>query len=135
MDGDTGDGRRRARTPVLAWLASALGLVLVAAMVGFLGWQSATRSEATPTIAARATAVGGSAGSHLVEVTVDNTGPIALARVHVEVALVDEAHVRETGMLAFDYIPGYSRRRGGVFFQLDPAGHRIRIGQITYVRP
>ncbi len=131
-----GAGSMRARTPLLEWMAAGLGLALLLAMLAIIGMEAVSGGTGeSPAIAVSATRVAAAPGGFLVEVEARNTSGGTAAAVQVEGALMDGETEAEASSLTFDYVPGHSRRKGGLFFTRDPRKHRLELRALGYQSP
>lgn len=123
-------------TPVLEWIAAAVGLVLTLTMLGFIGRQvpEPARDE-PPALQVRVERISEAAQAWVVEVTVENLSPTTAAAVQIEGALQDGEQVIATSQGSFDYVPGHSSRRGGLLFEQDPRGFELTVRALGYADP
>jgi uncharacterized protein (TIGR02588 family) len=113
----------KAKTPLLEWLASAVGLLLILGVAGVIARDAFNGSaEMAPDVTVAATRVHRSAAGFLVEFEVRNVSPVTAAQVTIEGKLPGG----ETSMATIDYVPGRSARRGGLFFSAEPRGLELR---------
>jgi uncharacterized protein (TIGR02588 family) len=128
--------RRKASTPALEWVAAAIGLLLLLILLAIIG-REAVGGEAAepPAIAVTAGRTVAAAGGHLVEIEAANASGATASAVQVEGALMAGDRAVETSRLVFDYVPGRSRRRGGMFFTQDPRRHRLELRALGYQEP
>jgi uncharacterized protein (TIGR02588 family) len=115
--------KAKAQPPLLEWIASALGLVLILGVMGVIARDAFNASaDMAPDIQVSATRVRPSDTGFLVEFEASNRSPITAAQVTVEGKLPDG----ETSTATIDYLPGRSARRGGLLFSADPRGVELR---------
>jgi uncharacterized protein (TIGR02588 family) len=113
-------------TPLLEWIAGAIGGVLVLVTLGVIGHEALFGDPSPPSVTVEAREVHAVKGGWLVEVEVINMGGSPAAAVVIEGELTPTGQPPETAEATFDYVPDHSRRRGGLFFSHDP-----RAGQLT----
>lgn len=113
-------------TPLLEWIAGAVGLTLVLLTLGVIGHEALMGDSSPPSIAVAAREVHAVKGGWLLEIDVINEGGSPAAGVAVEGELAAAGQPPETAEATFDYVPDHSRRRGGLFFSHDP-----RTGPLT----
>lgn len=107
-------------TPLVEWIAGALGLVLVLLTLGVIGHEALFGDPSPPSITVEAREVHAVKGGWLLEVEAINEGGSPAAGVAVEGELALAGRDPETAETTFDYVPDHSRRRGGLFFTQDP---------------
>lgn len=130
---DSGHGRVK---PALEWFAAGIGLALTLALVGFLAWQAFQKpGQLPPDITAEMGAVSEVEGGYVAEVVARNRGPSTAAAVVVTATLRDGEETLATGEITFDYIPGRSRNRGGLFFDRDPREYDLELRVMGYTEP
>jgi len=115
--------KTKAKPPLLEWIASALGLLLIFGVMGVVARDAFNGSAAmAPDISIAATRVRQAGAGFLLEFEARNLSPVTAAQVTIEGKLPDG----ETSMATIDYVPGRSTRRGGLFFSRDPRGAELR---------
>jgi uncharacterized protein (TIGR02588 family) len=115
--------KTKAQPPLLEWIASAMGLVLILAVMGVIARDAFNGSAGlAPDIQVAATGVRQSEAGFLVEFEARNLAPITAAQVAIEGKLPGG----ETSTATIDYVPGRSVRRGGLLFSADPRGLELR---------
>lgn len=113
-----------AKPPLLEWVASALGLVLILFVMGVIARDAFNGSAGmAPDIQVAATRVSQSQAGFLVEFEARNLSPITAAQIAIEGKLPGG----ETSTATIDYVPGRSARRGGLMFSADPRGIELRV--------
>jgi uncharacterized protein (TIGR02588 family) len=112
--------------PWLEWLASAIGLLLVAGIFGFIGWQALDDPNAPPMITVEIEAVTPVGHGYRVGFRARNSAGSAAAQVEIEGRITGREGAVETSRTTLDYLPGHSSRQGGLFFSLDP-----RVGDLS----
>lgn len=129
-------GRSRgASTPLLEWISGAIGLAILLATIGFLGWGAFTRGAETPALEAAVERVVSGASGHTVVVAVRNTSAAMAADVEVEgrLAAGDDSPLTSTAKI--DYVPGRSTRRVGLVFEAPPAAGALEVRVLGYREP
>jgi len=115
--------RQPPRTPLLEWIASGLGLLLIIGVTAVIARDAFNGSaDMAPDVTVAATRVRPSGTGFLVEFEARNVSPITAAQLTVEGKLPGG----ETSTATIDYVPGRSVRRGGLFFSEDPRGVKLR---------
>lgn len=122
-------------TPLLEWIAGAVGLGLVLLTLAVIGQEAMVGDSSPPNVTVEARSVQAVKGGWLVEIEVINSGGSPAAQVAVEGELTLAAKAPETAEASFDYVPDHSRRRGGLFFADDPRGGQLSLRAKGYVEP
>lgn len=120
----------------LEWAIAAIGLLLVVGTIALTLREAVRGGDAHPAIVVHADSVivlG--ASSYLVRFTAENRGE----RTASEVAVVGELRTApdstETSEVTLDYVPGGSRRRGGLFFRSDPRRGALQLRAAGFQDP
>ena len=128
--------RKAATTPALEWAAAGVGLLLLLIMLAIIGMEAVGgETEAPPAVTVTAGRIVAAPGGHVVEIEAGNSSGAAAAAVQIEGALMAGDSAIETSSLTFDYLPGHSRRRGGLFFTQDPRRYRLGLRALGYQEP
>lgn len=126
----------RAKRPMIEWIAGAVGLVLTLALLGFVGWQAFRGPEnAAPQIAVHIAGISQAGNGYVVEMRAENRVSQTAAGVEVQGTLTHGDGTTETSSTTFDYLPGYSEARGGLFFTSDPREAELQVRALGYRRP
>ncbi len=126
-----------ARTPLLEWIASGLGAVLLLILVGVIGREALTgETDALPAIEIRAMSVARAGSGYVVGIEAVNLSGGTAAAVEIEGVLSDGSGAAiETSSATLDYVPGRSVRSGGLFFREDPRRHRLELRALGFQTP
>lgn len=124
-----------AHTPALEWIAAGIGLLLAATAIWFVGREALVGDPTPPAITVRALEIRALPEGYLVTVDVRNLGSRPAAQVLVEGELTPPGAESEIVQTTFDYVPGRSTRRGGLFFREDPRGKPMRLYAKGFVDP
>lgn len=127
--------RPAARTPMLEWVAAGIGLLLAVSALYFVGREALAGDPAPPEVVLRALDIKALPSGHLVTVSIRNLGDRPAAQVLVEGQLTLPGGTTEIVETTFDYVPGHSARRGGLFFQDDPRQGSLRLVAKGFVEP
>lgn len=128
--------RKAAKTPALEWAAAGIGLLLLLAMLAIIGLEAVSgETDEPPAIAVTAGRIVAAPGGYLVEIEAGNSSGATAAAVQVEGALRAGGKAIETSSLTFDYVPGHSHRKGGLFFTEDPRRHELKVRALGYQAP
>ena len=115
--------KSKAKPPLLEWIASAIGLLLILGVMAVIARDAFNGSaDMAPDITIVAQAPEQQSGRWLVRFEARNNSPITAAQVTIEGALPGG----ETSTAVIDYIPGRSTRGGGLFFSADQRGVALR---------
>ena len=121
-------------TPILEWIAAAIGLIVLLATLGFVGSEAFRPDERPPQIVVERLDVHQTADGYLVRVRAINRGGSAAAQVVVEGELKGGGE-RETAEATFDFIADHSSREGGLFFESDPRRGDLALRAKGYAAP
>lgn len=100
----------------LEWSVFAFSLLLIAGVLGFLGYHALQESDAPPSFHIELGPAQQRDSLYALPVVVHNTGDQTAAGVHVVVKSGGEE-----AELVFDYVPRHSQRQGTVSFRARPA--------------
>ena len=136
QDGAASPARRGSGARVWENAVAALGALLVAGTLGYVGWHALTETATPPALAVRVTSMAPQAGAgYLVTFTVANGGDAAAAGVRVVGELWHDRDLLETGEAVLDYVPAHSASRGGLVFGRDPRQHALAVRATGWVEP
>lgn len=136
MASATPGGTGTRETPLLEWIAAGIGLLLTLIMVGVIGREALNGdSEQLPAIAVAATGIAPAAPGYVLAFEASNKTGGAAAAVEIEATLKDGDTIVETGKATLDYVPGYGKANGGVFFAKDPGRHKLEIRALGFQIP
>ena len=121
--------------PLLEWVVAALGVLLVAATIGYLALQALSRNTTPPDIRIEADPPLALESGWLVRFRALNRGGEPAAEVVIEGALSGSDGVVETSQATLDYLPPGSERAGGLLFSRDPGMFDWQIGAKGYAQP
>jgi uncharacterized protein (TIGR02588 family) len=121
-------------TPVLEWIAGAIGFALFAAAMAIMVVNS-FRPVEPPVVSIRAEAPVKVAGGFRVEFEVANSGDETAAGVVIEARLRSGGAVVEQHDVTLDFLAPRSMARAGVFLERDPAGLDLTIRASGYQHP
>jgi len=126
----------RGGTPVLEWVASGIGLALLLGLLAVLGREAFNReAEQLPAIDVAIRRILPAGSGFVVEIEAVNRAGGTAAAVEIEGALKSGGTSLETSSATLDYVPGHSRRRGGLFFREDPRRHQIEVRALGFQIP
>ncbi len=122
-------------TPLLEWIAAAVGLVLILAVLGVIAAEVLRGDQSEPRFEVRTLAVEPAGDGYRVHIAVTNRGDKPAAAVVVAGVLTGPGGETETAEATFDFLADHSRREGGLFFQNDPRRGALDLRAISYVDP
>jgi len=128
--------KKRSGTPLLEWVASGIGLLLTLSMLALL-LREALSGEAgqLPAIEVAIQRIAPAGSGFVVEIEAVNRSGGTAAGVEIEGQLKSGGASIETSSAVIDYVPGHSRRSGGLFFREDPRRHRIEVRALGFQTP
>jgi len=121
--------------PLLEWIIGALGLAIVAAVVGVLLYEAIAGDRSPPDVKLTVLSIAQRQNGFLVKIRAENNGGEPAARVEITAELVEGAKVVEASGTQFEHLPPHSAREAGVFFQRDPRQIEIRLQARGYEEP
>jgi uncharacterized protein (TIGR02588 family) len=121
-------------TPLLEWIAGAIGAVLFLAALAVLAAEGLA-TKAPPAIGARVVETHTQAGGWLVVFEAKNTGDQPAESVKFVLSLGNGEGAGERREMVIDFIGPRSSRRAGVFFTSDPGGRELHIEPQGYLEP
>jgi uncharacterized protein (TIGR02588 family) len=119
----------------LEWLVGVVSALLIIAMTGWIAGEAVLHQETAPEFRAEILAMQVVRVGFRVEFEIFNEGTSTAAGVKVRGELISGGQATETAETTFDYVPGRSSSRGGLFFSQNPAGGDIRIHALGYTEP
>lgn len=126
------DGRQGS---FLEWIVSGIGAALVVAIVAYLFYVEATSSKLPPVISVSVTSVQQTERDHVATFEAVNDSDATAANVRIEGTLRMDGRIVETAVANLDYLPGRSRRRGGLYFKEDPRDGTLTLQAKSYMVP
>lgn len=128
--------KKRAGTPLLEWVASGIGLLLTLGMLAVIGREALSReAEQLPAIDVAIQRILPAGSGFVVEFEAVNRSGGTAAAVEIEGELKSGGTSIETSSATLDYVPGHSRRSGGLLFSEDPRRHRIEVRALGFQTP
>lgn len=116
------------------WLVGGIGLLVLLALLAFLA-REAMAPPTPPDLVARVDSVSRGTSGWLAHVRVHNRGRATAVSVTVEGALVTAAGDTLRSETTLDYVPGLSRRGGGLLFDQDPRLGKLELRVAGYQEP
>lgn len=136
QQGEGSRGHSRETAPsIWEWLVAALGLLLLLATLGYLGWHALSEPARAPEPVAQVLKVERQAQGFLVRVRVSNRGGETASSLRLSGVLKRGDEVVEESEVDFQYLPGGSSREGGLIFTHDPAQFALELTPKGYEKP
>lgn len=120
------------------WVQTAIGIlsaVLVSALIGWIAIDLVLSEDTPPDLSVKATEVTKLQAGWLVEFEIANSATETAAEVGIEASLSTDREKVEEHSATLDYVPGYSKARGGLFFSRNPAEFVMEIRAVSYRKP
>jgi len=128
--------RHAAAKPWLPIAAGATGLALTSGLIGFVGWEAVHRDQSNaPMIEVQAGAVHAAPQGFVLEFEARNTSGRSAAGVIVEATLAVPGERPIVSTVTLDYVPGHSKRKGGIFLPAHPGSGRLELRALGYAEP
>lgn len=130
-------GRHRERHDPhwIEWLTGIVSAFLVAAMLGWVGWEAFTREATPPDLAIVVLTTEKTGAVHRVVFDVHNSATTTAAAVTVIGRLKEGEQVIEENHVTFDYVAAESKSTGAILFRTDLAGRTVDIQAAGYTDP
>lgn len=128
-------GAKKAAEPWLEWITSSVGVLVTVTLLILLGWGAWIQDDTPPALVIQTGTVAEHEGGYTLPFSVRNISGSTAARVGIEGVLTEGDRVVETAQARLDYVPGYSTRKGGLFFSNDPRGYRLQVRPLGYEEP
>ncbi|MCL6708575.1 TIGR02588 family protein [Pseudomonas sp. R2.Fl] len=119
----------------IEWITGIVSALLVAGLLGWIGYEALTNDRRPPELTIRAEGVEKIATGFRVAFEVENHAETTAAAVVVRGDLVDGGETVESVEVTFDYVPAQSRSAGAMIFSRDPQGLDMRIQPAGYTEP
>lgn len=120
----------------LELIAGGIGLLLAVALIGTIGYQAVTGNKgAAPEIRLKVSPAKSVGQLYLVEIEARNLSEATAQQVEVEARLTGAGKEPEKAKLTFDYVPGGSKVKGGLFFSNDPRAGSLDVRPLGYSQP
>lgn len=116
-------------------IAATLGAILALGTMAIVIWDGITGDGTPPIVLIERIGVYEHENGFVLEFAAVNRGGETASQVKVEGTLSRDGAIAETSETTFDYVPKASRRRGGLFFSVDPREYDLKMGATGYVKP
>lgn len=130
-------GRHRERHDPhwIEWLTGLVSALLVAGMLGWIGWEAFTREATPPDLSVTVLTTEKTGAGQRVTFNIANSGTTTAAAVTVIGRLMEGEKIVEESHVVFDYVAAESKSTGAILFAGDPAGRRVDIRAAGYTGP
>ncbi|MCM2472011.1 TIGR02588 family protein [Rhizobium sp. CG5] len=119
----------------IEWVAGMLSLVLILAIIGWVGYEAVTRTDETPELSVTLLGTDSGPTGHRVTFEVENISTATAAAVVLHGEITDNGEVVEEAEVTFDYVPSQSKAGGALIFQTDPTGKQVTIRPVGFTDP
>lgn len=126
------DGKKR---PLAELVVGSAGLLLVVAVLLFLGYQEITQGTLPPDITLDVEAIQPARSGYLVLIRAKNHGGVTASGLMIRGMLRQGTETVEISQARFQYVPPDSERRGGLYFSHDPRTFDLLLQPEGYERP
>jgi uncharacterized protein (TIGR02588 family) len=123
------------RSPVVEWVAAALGALLTLGLVGYTVWEGITADPGPPRLSVHGEPAVRAGAGYVVPIVVRNDGHATAAEVAVRGVLRRDGEAPEERHASFAYVPGRGEARGGLVFQGDPTGTPVEVSVEGWADP
>ena len=117
------------------WVIFAFSLVLVAGVLGFLGFTSLSIGDAPPDLKIHLSRAQKEGKYFRVPVKIKNEGDQTAEGVQIEVVLNEGKPDEETATFEAAFLPRHSSREGAVIFKTDPGKGKLEARVLGYETP
>jgi uncharacterized protein (TIGR02588 family) len=112
-----------------------LGMLMVVGSIVFMIYHALTDESTPPDVIVDIDSIHSGRGSYLVTFHLTNLGDITAQELTVEGNLMEGEKSAETSTTTIQYLPGHSKREGGLFFSKDPHAYRLQVLAKGYEKP
>jgi uncharacterized protein (TIGR02588 family) len=126
---------REEAPPFWEWVVAGVGLVLLLASLGYLGWHAVVTPHTPPSPEIELVGVEQQGSRFLAQVRVRNRGTLTAEKLVVSGRLKRGDETVEESEAEFDHLPGESTREGGLFFSRDPRSLQLELRARSYLKP
>lgn len=120
--------------PLAEWIASGIGLLLVAGTVGYLGYAALTKEDRPPDIQVEVLSVQPLRQGYLAQFRAINHGDQAAHDVHI-IGTQGQGNEAEDSDATLDFLPAGSEKTGGLFFTREPVKENLSVRAAGYQGP
>jgi uncharacterized protein (TIGR02588 family) len=120
---------------LIEWIVSSTGTILFMFTLGFVLYNAVFGNGTPANINLRTLSVQQNGTDYLITIEAFNKGDASVEGLEVEVTLLDNGNEVEKGVTTFDYVPGNSKRKGGIFFRNNPKEYKIELRPLGFEEP
>lgn len=120
--------------PLAEWIVSAIGLLLVGATVGYMGYAALTLEDSPPDIQVEVLSVQPLRHGYLARFRATNHGGQPANEVTIQ-GEHGEGENREESQAVVDFLPAGSEKSGGLFFSRQPLPDGVTVRATGYQEP
>lgn len=120
--------------PPAEWIASGIGLLLVAGTVGYMGYAALTKKDNPPDIQVEVLSVQPLRQGYLAQFRATNHGDQAAHEVHI-IGTLGQGLEAEESDATLDFLPAGSEKTGGLFFRTEPLKEKLSVRAAGYQGP
>lgn len=120
--------------PLAEWLVSGLGLLLVLATAGYMGYAALTKKDSPPDIQVELLSFQPQRQGFLAAFRAVNHGDQAAHEVHI-IGQMGEGDAAELSDATLDFLPARSEKQGGLFFTRQPLKEALSLRASGYQAP
>lgn len=137
----SGEDKKPAGNPPLPaaspweWVVAGIGAVLVVAAIGYLIYFAQVTPSGPALIALEQGPIERNGDGYVVTVVVTNEGATTAAAVEIEGVLSRGGVAIETASATLDYVPRFSHRNAGLYFDTDPRTVDFTMRALGYTEP
>ena len=119
----------------MEWVTGLVSALLIATLIGYVGWNALTEELKPPEFAIEATGMERVTGGYRITFDIENRANSTAAAVIVRGELLRGEESVETVDVTFDYVPGESQSSGAILFTTDPGSARLTLRAVGYTDP
>jgi uncharacterized protein (TIGR02588 family) len=120
---------------LIEWIVSTTGTLLFLFTLMFVLVNAITNSKTPADIKVKLLSVHENGDDFLLNVEVENKGNASVEGLEIEALLTNAGTEIEKGVTTFDYVPGNSKRKGGIFFKNNPQDFTLTLRPLGFEEP
>jgi uncharacterized protein (TIGR02588 family) len=120
---------------LLEWIVSITGTLIFFFTLSFVLYNAVTNSHSPADINIRVLSFQPNGNDFLLNIEVENKGDASVEGLEIAAILQDNESEIERGVTTFDYVPGRSKRKGGIFFKKNPGDYQIQLRPLGFEEP
>jgi uncharacterized protein (TIGR02588 family) len=133
--GSSGNTQEAQAIPTLEWIMGAIGLVMVAGVLGILLYTGVSEDHPLPDVKLSVDGISRVRNGYVVRVTATNEGGLTAEGVIVEGELRNGTDLAERSQTEIAFLPSHSKKRAGLFFSRDPNQFELKLRPHGYEEP